>query len=61
MSVALSIGFVGTGIMGGHMARRLAAAGHRVKAWNRTTEKAQALSEHGVVRARWTWHERPMS
>jgi 3-hydroxyisobutyrate dehydrogenase-like beta-hydroxyacid dehydrogenase len=49
MSVPLSIGFVGTGIMGGHMARRLAAAGHRVKAWNRTTEKAQALSEHGVV------------
>jgi 3-hydroxyisobutyrate dehydrogenase-like beta-hydroxyacid dehydrogenase len=49
MSVPLSIGFVGTGIMGGHMARRLAAAGHRVKAWNRTTEKAQALSADGVV------------
>ena len=49
MSVPLSIGFVGTGIMGGHMARRLAAAGHRVKAWNRTTEKAQALSADGVI------------
>lgn len=48
-SVALHIGFVGTGIMGGHMARRLAAAGHRVKAWNRTTEKAQVLIRHGVV------------
>lgn len=49
MSAPLSIGFVGTGIMGGHMARRLAAVGHRVKAWNRTAEKAQALAEHGVV------------
>jgi 3-hydroxyisobutyrate dehydrogenase-like beta-hydroxyacid dehydrogenase len=49
MSTPLSIGFVGTGIMGGHMARRLAAAGHRVMAWNRTAEKAQALGEHGVV------------
>jgi len=48
-SVALHIGFVGTGIMGGHMARRMAAAGHRVKAWNRTTEKAQVLIRHGVV------------
>jgi 3-hydroxyisobutyrate dehydrogenase-like beta-hydroxyacid dehydrogenase len=48
-TVPLSIGFVGTGIMGGHMARRLAAAGHRVKAWNRTAEKAQALVGHGVV------------
>ncbi|KQW38526.1 NAD(P)-dependent oxidoreductase [Rhizobacter sp. Root404] len=49
MSAPLSVGFVGTGIMGGHMARRLAAAGHRVKAWNRTPEKAQALSDCGVV------------
>ena len=48
-STALSVGFVGTGIMGGHMARRLATAGHRVMAWNRTTEKAHALSRHGVV------------
>ena len=49
MSAPLSVGFVGTGIMGGHMARRLAAAGHRVTAWNRSAEKAQALGEHGVV------------
>ena len=44
----MSVGFVGTGIMGGHMARRLAAAGHRVTAWNRTPEKAQALCAQGV-------------
>ena len=48
MSAALVVGFVGTGIMGAHMARRLAAAGHRVQAWNRTTDKATPLSRFGV-------------
>lgn len=43
------IGFLGTGIMGGHMARRLAEAGHRVRAWNRTPAKAAALTGHGVA------------
>lgn len=42
------IGFVGTGIMGGHMARRLAEAGFRVTAWNRTADKAAALAAAGV-------------
>jgi 2-hydroxy-3-oxopropionate reductase len=42
------IAFLGTGIMGAHMARRLAAAGHAVTAWNRTAEKAAALAAHGV-------------
>ena len=48
MSAPLVVGFVGTGIMGAHMARRLVAAGHRVQAWNRTTEKAQQLGRFGV-------------
>ena len=30
------IGFIGLGIMGGGMARKLAAAGHQVTGWNRT-------------------------
>ena len=42
------IGFVGTGIMGGHMARRLAEAGHQVVAWNRSPDKAVALRAYGV-------------
>jgi 3-hydroxyisobutyrate dehydrogenase len=37
------IGFLGTGIMGGPMARNLAAAGHDVRAWNRSREKAEGL------------------
>jgi 2-hydroxy-3-oxopropionate reductase len=45
------IGFLGTGIMGGHMARRLAAAGHAVRAWNRSSAKVEALAPHGVARA----------
>lgn len=42
------IGFVGAGIMGGHMARRLAEAGFAVTAWNRTSAKAQALAQYGL-------------
>lgn len=34
--------------MGFHMARRLAEAGYRVTAWNRTTSKAEPLKEYGV-------------
>jgi 3-hydroxyisobutyrate dehydrogenase-like beta-hydroxyacid dehydrogenase len=49
MSAPLVVGFVGTGIMGAHMARRLAGAGHRVQAWNRTTDKAQQLTRFGVA------------
>lgn len=37
------IGFLGTGIMGGPMAARLAAAGFQVTAWNRTPDKAARL------------------
>ena len=38
----MKIAFFGTGIMGGPMARNLAAAGHDVTVWNRTREKAEA-------------------
>ena len=45
------IAFLGTGIMGGHMARRLAQAGGNVTAWNRSPEKVDALAASGVHRA----------
>ncbi|SDL50070.1 NAD-binding of NADP-dependent 3-hydroxyisobutyrate dehydrogenase [Modicisalibacter muralis] len=44
-----TIGFLGTGIMGAPMAGRLCQAGHRVHAWNRTPDKAQALASLGVA------------
>jgi len=40
--------FLGTGIMGAPMARRLGAAGISVAAWNRTAEKAAGLAGAGV-------------
>ncbi|WP_018917167.1 NAD(P)-dependent oxidoreductase [Vreelandella zhanjiangensis] len=48
MTTLRSIGFIGTGIMGAPMARRLAKAGHQVRAWNRTKSKADSLETVGV-------------
>jgi 3-hydroxyisobutyrate dehydrogenase len=42
------IGFLGLGLMGTPMARRLIAAGHDVAVWNRTAEKAEALGGDGA-------------
>ena len=44
----MKVGFIGTGIMGLHMARLLAEAGHAVQAWNRSPEKAERLAPFGV-------------
>lgn len=46
---ALTIGFVGTGVMGRSMAAHLLSAGHRLKVFTRTREKAQALLEAGAI------------
>lgn len=43
------IAFLGTGLMGGPMARRLLAAGHQVTVWNRDLAKAHALVPDGAV------------
>ncbi len=39
----MKIAVLGTGLMGAPIARRLAEAGHDVRAWNRTREKAEGL------------------
>ena len=39
----MKVAILGTGKMGGAIARRLAAQGHEVVAWNRTRERAEAL------------------
>lgn len=44
----MKIGFIGTGVMGTPMVRRLLMAGHQVTVWNRTAEKAQPLHEFGA-------------
>lgn len=45
------IGFIGLGLMGQPMARRLLAAGYPLQVWNRTPEKARALVEAGASAA----------
>ncbi|WP_250477555.1 MULTISPECIES: NAD(P)-dependent oxidoreductase [unclassified Caballeronia] len=48
MRASLAVGFIGTGIMGLPMARRVAGAGYRVAAWNRTRDKAAPLVSAGI-------------
>jgi 3-hydroxyisobutyrate dehydrogenase-like beta-hydroxyacid dehydrogenase len=43
------LGFVGLGVMGGGIVRRLLAAGHDVTGWNRTRAKAQSLLDAGMA------------
>jgi 2-hydroxy-3-oxopropionate reductase len=44
----MKIGFCGLGLMGAPMVRRLLAAGHAVKVWNRTPAKAASLAALGA-------------
>jgi 3-hydroxyisobutyrate dehydrogenase len=46
------IGWIGTGIMGASMCRHLLKAGHTLKVYNRSIEKAQALEGEGAGVAR---------
>jgi len=46
-----SVGFVGLGVMGSRVARRLLDAGHAVTGYNRTAAKAQWLVDAGMTLA----------
>jgi 3-hydroxyisobutyrate dehydrogenase-like beta-hydroxyacid dehydrogenase len=48
------LGFIGLGVMGGRMVKRLLAAGHSVTGYNRTKSKAQWLLNLGMK-----WAETP--
>jgi 3-hydroxyisobutyrate dehydrogenase-like beta-hydroxyacid dehydrogenase len=48
------VGYVGLGVMGSSIVRRLLAAEHDVTVWNRTREKAEPLLEAGA-----TWAASP--
>lgn len=45
----MNLAWIGTGIMGAPMARRLLKAGHKVNVYNRTPEKAQQLASDGAT------------
>ena len=49
-----SLGFVGLGVMGSRMVKRLLDAGHKVTGYNRTRAKAQSLLDAGM-----SWAESP--
>src|SRR5437899_7630245 len=44
----MTLGFVGLGVMGGRMAKRLLDGGQRGIGYNRTREKARWLSDAGM-------------
>jgi 3-hydroxyisobutyrate dehydrogenase len=45
----MEIGWIGTGIMGAPMARRLIGGGNRVRVFNRSAEKTRALAADGAI------------
>ena len=45
----MEIGWIGTGIMGAPMARRLIGGGNRVRVFNRSAERARALAADGAT------------
>jgi 3-hydroxyisobutyrate dehydrogenase len=48
MTDKLTVGVLGTGIMGAAMARNIVRAGHTVRVWNRTRAKAEPLTADGA-------------
>jgi len=49
MTSLSSVGFCGLGLMGSAMVSRLLGAGHSVRVWNRSPEKARPLVQLGAV------------
>ena len=49
MAENTTVTLLGTGIMGAAMARNLLGAGMEVRAWNRSTEKAEPLADDGAT------------
>jgi 3-hydroxyisobutyrate dehydrogenase len=45
----MRVALLGTGTMGAPMGRRLLAAGHELRAWNRTRERAEPLAGDGAT------------
>jgi 3-hydroxyisobutyrate dehydrogenase-like beta-hydroxyacid dehydrogenase len=45
------LGFVGLGLMGSRLIRRLSTSGWKIQGWNRSPEPAQSLSQDGIAAA----------
>ena len=44
-----NLGFIGLGLMGSRIVKRLLSAGHQVSGYNRTRAKAEPLAAQGAV------------
>jgi 3-hydroxyisobutyrate dehydrogenase-like beta-hydroxyacid dehydrogenase len=51
-NLTAKVGFIGLGLMGSRLTRRLDSFGWRVRAWNRSPEPADALRKSGLAIAR---------
>jgi 3-hydroxyisobutyrate dehydrogenase-like beta-hydroxyacid dehydrogenase len=47
--LAAKVGFIGLGLMGSRLARRLDTAGWNIRAWNRSPQPAAEISKVGIV------------
>ncbi len=43
------VGFIGLGLMGSHLTRRLHASGWRIQAWNRSPKPAEEIRRQGIA------------
>ncbi|MGO9322922.1 MAG: NAD(P)-dependent oxidoreductase [Terracidiphilus sp.] len=43
------VGFIGLGLMGSHLTRRLHASGWRIQAWNRSPKPADEIGKQGIA------------
>jgi 3-hydroxyisobutyrate dehydrogenase-like beta-hydroxyacid dehydrogenase len=43
------VGFIGLGLMGSHLTRRLNASGWRIQAWNRSPKPAAEIGKQGIA------------
>ena len=43
------VGFIGLGLMGSHLTRRLYASGWRIQAWNRSPKPAEEIRKQGIA------------
>jgi 3-hydroxyisobutyrate dehydrogenase-like beta-hydroxyacid dehydrogenase len=46
------VGFIGLGLMGSRLARRLHASGWKIEVWDRTPKRAKAESQNGILMAK---------
>jgi 3-hydroxyisobutyrate dehydrogenase-like beta-hydroxyacid dehydrogenase len=47
--LAAKVGFIGLGLMGSRLARRLHTAGWKIRAWNRSPQPATEISKEGIA------------